>query len=205
MKIIIDEQNVDIKLSTGKSLEELLLTVQEYLRKKDSSKLIIDVKIDGEEAFNQNYEIKEFNVDKIKTLEIKTDNIRTTALRGLEEIKNILPKLSSSMSNISTTLQTGNKEGALAAFSNLCSEWRKIIQFFDNLSQLLGVNYADLKVEDKSIDQINEELISLLINTKTHIEKDDLVMLSDLIEYELAPKIDQQIQIVESIVDYIKK
>jgi len=205
MKIIIDEQNVDIKLSTGKSLEELLLTVQEYLRKKDSSKLIIDVKIDGEEAFNQNYEIKEFNMDKIKTLEIKTDNIRTTALRGLEEIKNILPKLSSSMSNISTTLQTGNKEGALAAFSNLCSEWRKIIQFFDNLSQLLGVNYADLKVEDKSIDQINEELISLLINTKTHIEKDDLVMLSDLIEYELAPKIDQQIQIVESIVDYIKK
>ncbi len=205
MKIIIDEQNVDMKFKAGGNLEELLLSVQEYLRNEDSSKLIIDVKINGEEAFNQDYEIKEFNLNDVKTVEIKTDNIKATALRGLEEIKSILPKLSQSMSNISTVLQTGNKEGALAAFSNLCSEWRKIIQFFDNLSKLLGVNYSSLKVEEKSIDQINEELIALLMDTKNHIEKDDLVMLSDLVEYELAPKIDQQIQIVDSIVEHLKK
>lgn len=205
MRILIDNQDVDLKIEKHKSMEELLFIIQNYVRVHDNSKLVVDISVDGEHIFESEKNITDIAVDTINTVEVKTDDLQTSIVRALEITKTELPKLSAAMGNISTLLQTGNRESALDSFSHLCDEWRKIIQFFDNISNLLHLNYSEIHVGDKSIDTANKELLELLVDTKKTIENDDLVMLSDLIEYELNGKIKEEINIADVLIAYLSR
>ncbi len=204
MQVLIDNQTVNIKVNEQGNMEEFLEEIQNFIHSQDDSKLVIDITVDGEKIFESQQEMNTIRLDKVSKVEIKTDTITSTVTRVLGEIQVELPKLSSAMTQISTSLQSGNREAALELFSQICSEWRKIIQFFDNISQILQLDFSKIKYGDKSIDQANEELLALLVDTKKAIENDDLVMLSDLIEYELAGKIEEEIKIVDVLIDHLK-
>ncbi|MCP5462088.1 MAG: hypothetical protein H7A34_02750 [bacterium] len=203
MKILINDQVSKIQPENELNLEDLMVRIQDSVHKQDQTQVIIDIKVDGKPLFDSSRNIRSYSLDSIKTIEVQTDNLIETIIRTLGTIKKDLPSLSEGMSNISTTLQAGNKEGALVQFSHICEEWRRIIQFLDNVSQLLQIDYSKLIFAEKTIDQANEELLLLLKDAKDSIEKDDLVMLSDLIEYELAPKIDEEITIVSELITHI--
>ncbi|MEW6534126.1 MAG: hypothetical protein AB1454_00725 [Candidatus Auribacterota bacterium] len=203
MKIIVDGVKTDLNTDRCSSFDEVLLTIQNHVRDIDDRRLVIDVTVDGRKLHEFDQEIKAANPSTFKEIVIKTDDVNKTAIRALKEIKDGLPKLSGSMNNIAESLQAGDRGRALETFSQSCTEWRKIIQFLDDLAVLLQINYSTLKVNDKSVDRANEELLSLLMDTKKAIEADDLVMLSDLLEYELASKIDEEIEIADVLIEHI--
>ena len=205
MKILINNKVSQLKRQEESTLEELMVRIQETVHKNDESQIIVDVQINGERLSDSGKEMDGYNLNDISSLEIQTDNLVETLIRTLGAIKNDLPNLSVGMSNIATSLQEGNREEALRTFSQVCEEWRRVIQFLDNVSQLLLIDYSTLQFGDKTIDTANEELLLLLRDTKLAIENDDLVMLSDLVEYELVPKIEEEITIVGELISYIKK
>jgi len=205
MQILVNEHDVDIELNQERNLEELLVTIQDEVRKQDATKLVVNIKVNGEEMLSSQEDMSLINIDQIDTLEVITDDITKTAVNALTEIKLQLPQLSDAMVSISCLFQEGNREQALETFSKVCGEWRKIIQFFDSLAVVFMIDYSQLKINDKSFDKINEELLTLLTDTRTAIANDDMVMLSDLIEYELAPKISEETAVVENIIEYLQK
>ncbi len=205
MKLLINEKDVTFDVDENNNFGEFLASVQDYVREGDSSKLVVDVKVDGEQIFNGNCNTDDISLKEIKKVEVTTDNAKDISIRALREIKSELPALAEVMSNIATSFQEGKREHALNLCSDMCNEWRQIIQFFDDLSRVLFIDYSQIDLGDKSIDQANEELLCHLVETKTAIEKDDLVTLSDLIEYELIPKVDEEINIVDKIISYLEK
>jgi len=204
MKVLINEKDVAFDVNENNNFGEFLASVQDYVREDDSSKLVVDIKVDGEQIFKNEHDPSELSLKDINKVEVTTDNVKDVSIRALQEIKSELPLLAELMSNISTSFQEGKREHALNLFSDLCNEWRQIIQFFDDLSRVLFIDYSQIDLGDKSIDQANGELLSRLVETKTAIEKDDLVTLSDLVEYELIPKIDEEIDIVDKIISYLE-
>ncbi|MCD6460967.1 hypothetical protein J7L67_09930 [bacterium] len=204
MQILVNENNIDIKLDKERNLEELLVRLQDEVRQKDASKLVVTIKVNGEEILSSQEDMALIDISHINKLEVTTDDISKTAVNALTEIKRQLPDLSDAMVSISCLFQEGNREEALETFSKVCSEWRKIIQFFDSLAVVFMIDYSQLKVDDKSFDTINEELLNLLTDTRTAIANDDMVMLSDLIEYELAPKISEETIAVDNMIEFLK-
>lgn len=204
MQILVNENNIDIKLDKERNLEELLVRLQDEVRQKDASKLVVTIKVNGEEILSSQEDMALIDISHINKLEVTTDDISKTAVNALTEIKRQLPDLSDAMVSISCLFQEGNREEALETFSKVCSEWRKIIQFFDSLAVVFMIDYSQLKVNDKSFDTINEELLNLLTDTRTAIANDDMVMLSDLIEYELAPKISEETIAVDNMIEFLK-
>ncbi len=205
MKLLINEKDVVFDVDENNNFGEFLASLQDYVREADSSKLVVDVKVDGEQIFKNGLNTDEISLKKIKKVEVTTDNAKDISVRALREIKSELPGLADVMSNIATSFQEGKREYALNLFSEMCDQWRQIIQFFDDLSRVLFIDYSSIDLGDKSIDQANEELLNHLVETKTAIEKDDLVTLSDLVEYELIPKVDEEINIVDKIISYLEK
>lgn len=204
MKVVLDNHSLDINVKDDTNLEQLLIAVQEQLRQQGTSKLVVDVRVDGEEVFQAQHDMSLIGLGQVQTVEITTDNVVSTAVKGLTAIQKQLPQLAERMANIATLLQEGRREEALETFSQVCNDWRKIIQFFDSLGTVFGLDYNSIDVDGKTFDSINAELLGLLGDTKTAITNDDLVMLSDLVEYELAPKLNEEVQIVEKILELIK-
>ncbi len=205
MKVVLDDHSLDITVKEDTNLEQLLIAIQEQLRKQGSSKLVVDVRIDGEEVFNSQNDMSLISLDGVDRVDITTDNVIATAEKGLNAIRKQLPQLADAMSNIASLLQEGRREEALDTFSQVCNDWRKIIQFFDSLSTVFQLDYNSISVNGKTFDAINAELLGLLGDTKTAISNDDLVMLSDLVEYELAPKMSEEVEIVDQVLALIKK
>ena len=167
MQILVNENNIDIKLDKERNLEELLVRLQDEVRQKDASKLVVTIKVNGEEILSSQEDMALIDISHINKLEVTTDDISKTAVNALTEIKRQLPDLSDAMVSISCLFQEGNREEALETFSKVCSEWRKIIQFFDSLAVVFMIDYSQLKVDDKSFDTINEELLNLLTDTRS--------------------------------------
>lgn len=203
MKILIDEQESSIGVAELHNLGEALMKIQDTVTTADQGKTVIDVSVNGRKLYDYGDDVNTLPINEVDLIEVSTDYLNSTVVRALCEIKDGLPNLVSMMNDIASALQEGNREKALLSFSQTCDEWRKIIQFFDDLALLMQINYSCLKVGDKSVDQANQELLELLVDTKKAIESDDLVMLSDLIEYELAAKIEEEIQIVDVLIEHI--
>ncbi|MDX9703228.1 MAG: hypothetical protein RBU23_09310 [Candidatus Auribacterota bacterium] len=205
MKVVLDNHSLEINVQEDTNLEQLLIAIQDQLRRQGSSKMVVDVRVDGEEVFQSQNDMSTISLDGVLTVEITTDNVLSTATKGLTAIKKQLPQLADSMSSIAGLLQEGRREEALETFSRVCNDWRKIIQFFDSLATVFQLDYNNIKVNDKTFEAINIELLKLLTDTKTAISNDDLVMLSDLVEYELAPKMNEEVQIVDQVMELIQQ
>ena len=166
MKVVLDDHSLDINIKEDTNLEQLLIAIQEQLRQQGSSKLVVDVRIDGQEVFNTQNDMSLINLCGVDRIDITTDNVVSTAEKGLNAIKKQLPQLADAMSNIASLLQEGRREEALDTFSQVCNDWRKIIQFFDSLSTVFQLDYNNISVNNKTFDEINTELLGLLGDTQ---------------------------------------
>lgn len=127
--------------------------------------------------------------------------------KGIEEIetfKERLNILSKDLVEVAVKLQIGEDIKAMEIFQNDINTLEDLITLTQDIRRCFNLNYANIKINDKSIE---EEIITLKEMLKEIIvafENSDIVMLCDLLEYELSPLTESWLDILDKLEEEIK-
>ena len=78
-----------------------------------------------------------------------------------------------------------------------------MIQLLQVSQTCLGYDSDEIQIEGRSLKELNDELFSTLQETKQAMEQGDLVSLSDLLEYELVTKIQQEKALLDHLIGMV--
>ncbi len=152
----------------------------------------------------------------IKTIEFwenKIDILIDNSIGGFENLKNArvrvsgqiykiinkIPDILRMIKVISTDLQTGQEKTAMERIQIIISTLESIISLLQLIKTSFNLDYKMISFEDKSVEEYNIELNGILKEIVEAMESDDSVLISDLIEYELSPRLEKYIDVLKLI------
>ncbi|RZB34892.1 MAG: hypothetical protein SRB1_00660 [Desulfobacteraceae bacterium Eth-SRB1] len=175
MKILIDGTETTLSGSFG-NLEEVL---QEILKNQISEeKIVWTVRLNGENYSEKSpHDARKIRIDDIYTLEIGTTDKTGIGRSFLENSGMIFDNLCKSAEKISGLFRMSDEKEANRHFVKFLESYRDLILMFRQ-----GEDILELDSQEKlaSLEKIADEIIAAQ-------EKEDWIMLADLLEYELAP------------------
>lgn len=128
--------------------------------------------------------------------QLRDDNIR----KVLTGLKNNLYHMSPTLTKISENLQSGNDVEALIGIKKIAGVLENLVSSIKRIEDLLGLNFEELKVNGKEIENINKNLLTLLNELFDAFQKQDTVLLADLIEYELIEYFESYKDVIETLI-----
>ncbi|MDQ7032677.1 MAG: hypothetical protein Q9M37_08210 [Desulfonauticus sp.] len=178
--IIVDGREIDLKIKNFSNLEDLLVKVMESEGLKD--RIVTDVYV-NEEVFSELYpnEAADIEVDEIERVEIKTESIEKMATEIVKELGKVLKLLVKSGEEIANLFREAKDFEALDMYQDFLEVLRDFIGMISVLYQDCG--FKETKELDDAV-KVMSELFSELIDIQ---EKEDWILLADVIEYELLP------------------
>ena len=136
---------------------------------------------------------------------IKTNNFKKTEIieggekrqdsvyNGLKLLKNAKQDIT----NVSVLLQTGKDREAMQAIINFSELTQSLLRIFSNVQ--LAKELSRIKFKNKSFEQFYGDFNKNLHELISAFEKKDFVLIGDLLEYEIAPSIEEIIHISKKI------
>ncbi|MBN2144848.1 MAG: hypothetical protein JW774_09520 [Candidatus Aureabacteria bacterium] len=121
------------------------------------------------------------------SIEFESASPVEVAKKSVQEILNQLPTLEQDVEQILNELVKGNRELAFRLFSSFLNEFRGIIQIFQTIEAIFSLDYSRIQGSEKTLHDLNDHLVKVLTEMKTAMGNEDMVSLSDLMEYEIKP------------------
>ena len=198
MDIYINNTKADITLEDEKTIEDVLKGIEIECEKIDAT--IIGVSIDGteidaEELSNRFSDL----IENTSTLEITTickDDIASY----FQSIFETLEELETKLTEIPVNLQSGKEIEAtetVKVFAESFDNFWKAV----NLSSLFSEYFANTKEKAQKISDFLADFAPILSDFENAFKDKDTVLIGDLSEYEIAPRI---AQMKEFCSDFIK-
>lgn len=181
--IIVDGCQSERKISSFSNLEEILTDVLQD--EKLAGRVITDVMV-NDESFSEIYphQAEDMSCAGIKKVEIRSEPLDKLALEMAGEMHKVATLMGNGARNVGRLFREGKNTDALELLQDLLDVTRDFMGLITQLrDKYLGG--ADEEFMRKSAD-----LSDLLSEMSEVMENEDWVLLSDLLEYELAPLCD---------------
>ncbi len=203
MKIIIDGEEREFELEQENNLSDIIKNI--YMTVTKSKKAIAEIQLNGA-LFTGNESIAEkIPISEINTLNITTCSPRDLAIAILYESARHMPRLADGISAVSTFLQARDLDKAMSMLQQCAGAWMDINAALSTVEQATGIDSNIVMVKDKSMAILHSEILHLLRHSLEALEKDDIVHLSDLFEYELAPKIKEEEEAIYEMISIAER
>ena len=188
MEIYINENKADITLDTEKILNDVLTGIENEIT--NSGAKIISINVDGENLNSKNFDdFAQKNIDEVNELRISSV-YREEINLSFKNIKAAIEGIEENLSNISINLQTGKDSQVnktIVDFADIFAAFCQTVTIFSAFPD----EFNATKIEDKSILDFLTEFSPLLNDFMDAFEQKDTVMLGDLSEYEILPRLSQ--------------
>lgn len=186
MQIFLDGIDVSKKYINDNTnfidLNDILKKIEENLKRFD--KLFKEIKINGmsiDDFINENQH------SEVSILEITSTTQEEIIEESIETAKVYLPRLKDGLHEIVKLFHEGKDQEAVSLFVTAVDG----LEWFNSF--LKGMQLANLETDSKKITnypQIMKDLLSAW-------ERQDFLLVSDIIEYELIPLIEEKIETIE--------
>ena len=188
MEIYINGNKADITLDTEKILNDVLTGIENEIT--NSGAKIISINVDGENLNSKNFDdFAQKNIDEVDELRISSV-YREEINLSFKNIKAAIEGIEENLSNISINLQTGKDSQVnktIVDFADIFDAFCQTVTIFSAFPD----EFNATKIEDKSILDFLTEFSPLLNDFMDAFEQKDTVMLGDLSEYEILPRLSQ--------------
>ena len=202
MKITIDGCQDLVIPEEEETLGELLIQLEEWV--KENKRVIVQVKLEGKIFPEKNKEIVlHRKVGEFKVLELFTANLWKWAVDSLKEMEEELPRIALEMEKVGFLIQKGNYQDAFSLLDKSIEAWDRINEVLRYVERLFALDYSQIFFEGKGISGEMEKFKDSLKEANRAIEEDDLLALADILEYELAPQINEERMAVDKITKLI--
>ncbi len=204
MKVVINENDVELAIEEKPTFGVLVEEAEKFA--SEHEKIITQITVNGELITPEDEVVKRYDEcgssDQINMLMDSPANIIVAAL---EEADKDIPGIVENLKKVAAYLQTGSRQAAFALFTECIEQWKQVINLFRIAESVFGVDTKEIIIEGRTLDNIQSELLELLVETKKSMEDDDAITLSDLLEYELAPNIEGQREIIRQLINLVNK
>jgi len=190
------------KFNFKKDLDSLIKSRQEIdkcFTAKETSKASKLVKNDLKMHINTWFH----NIDKlIESRPVSTDSLSSMRDKVSEQVYRIIKKIPDMQKLIEMTaidIQTGHENEAMANLQIILGTLESITALLQLIKSTFSLDYKKIKFHDEPIEEFNKNLTKLLKEMLEGMKIKDTVLMSDLLTYELKPKIELYGEILKTI------
>ncbi|MFP4167499.1 MAG: hypothetical protein ACLFSY_01445 [Desulfonatronovibrionaceae bacterium] len=196
--IIIDGQQSDVRISNYDNLEDILVRIMEDGHIQN--RVVTDVLVNNEN-FSEIYphQAEDLETEEIEKLEIKTVSVSDMAVNITRELYKVLNLMARGGSQAAELFRVADDAEALDMYQDLLEVTRDFLGMVGTLRDQFRLR-ADQEFEAKL--QRLSELFSEMIEVQ---ENEDYVLLSDLLEYEYLPHVEEWKAVVAELRKQLKQ
>lgn len=168
----------------------------EFLRKQ--GRMIVSVNVDGEPVAPEDLVARLGGraVAGAHTLEIASEALDDLVDRCLAELRASLPELPAACRSLSAVFHGEDPRAGYEPFEQLAEIWGHIKERERLVATALDLDMEALALDGAPFRKLHEELNGFLQEAEQALRDSDLILLGDLLEYELAPRAEREADIV---------
>lgn len=129
------------------------------------------------------------------------ENVIANINSQIETIDVFLPLIP----EIGTNLQSGKELEAFNGMKNVIGMMENIVYYLSKLEGLYKLDYSAIEIDGQKVEKINEDFFNLLKEVSQAFTQNDIVLLGDLLEYELIGKLEIYHRIFKDLIVIIEK
>lgn len=196
MKIYINGQEADITLDTEQNLGDVLKSFEmECERNKATT---INIVVNGQDLSASDFDTAIHKpIEEIERLEMTTIT-EDDVLASLQDIAKHFSQITDDLKMISIQFQNGQDKLAFATVTKLADT----VDYFCKataLSSLFPDRFSHMSVDGIKVQDFFEDFSSVLTEFEEAFKKSDSIMLGDLAEYEITPRIESIVAMIDSL------
>ncbi|MBN1898648.1 MAG: hypothetical protein JW827_07720 [Spirochaetes bacterium] len=115
------------------------------------------------------------------------------------KIINKVPDIIKLIEVTTVDLQSGAEKEAMKNIQVIIGTLESIVNLLQVIQSTFSIDYNHIYFENKSIEEFNKDLKTTLNEMVDALENNDSVLIADLIEYELSPRLEKYIEILKLI------
>ncbi len=203
MDVIVDGQRDFEVQGEAKDVMSVVGAVTEFLRAKNRA--MLSLQVDGKTITPEILlaELEGTPLDEIGTLEVASEDIQVLVEELLRELRENLPELPDACRALAEVFHGEDPTEGYEPFESLAQIWEHVKN-----QELLAARGLDLDLDAMVIDgvpitKMHEDLNGFLREAAGALENEDTVLLGDLLEYELAPRAEQEAEIVKLLQEQV--
>lgn len=196
MEVIIDRDRQFTFTREPANALEALAVIHEHLR--DQGRMIVALKVDGKSLGPREIEasLRGKPVSAIGRMEVRSGETGALVRQALDELAAVLPELPDACRKLARLFQSESPEAGYEPFHTYADIWQMVKHREMEIINALQLDLDTLEVQGRSFRQIHEDLNGYLAEAAEAVLKNDCILLGDLLEYELAPRAELEMEIV---------
>ena len=187
MELFLDDKPIPVTETDDTTIHDLISRVSDDL--KERNRVVSEVFVD--DVACGNWEKETFSqrpIQEVNSLRLKSEEPRILAVKVLYDIAKYMSPLQEGLGEISSLLQSRREDEAFERLHNVMQTWAELYQGLRGATTIIGINQAEVRVGQTTAEEIHQQILQLLDDATNHLEEQRFLELSDLLEYELAPK-----------------
>ncbi len=198
MNLVVDGVENPVSVESGTSLGEVLKRVDSYLWTR--KRMMVSVCINGHEVSPEELGQESARTgDSVQTVQVRSEPAAALADKTLSEVEDHLPALAQTVKELAALFQQDKVAEGLEGCKRVTEIWMEIVSKERRAAGAVQLNLDELEVDGKSINEHQAELNRFLQEALQAMERKDYLLLGDLLEHELAPRLDTELKIVNEL------
>lgn len=188
MELFVNNQKLDIQLEDEKTVGDVLKSFEIECQKTKAA--TVAILLNGQNIYAEDFEnaCKEDLQDDTK---IELEVVSQVAIEeAFKDIKDEAKKMAEELKSVSVKLQSGKDKEATLIITSLADFIDRVCHIA-SLSALFPQKFGTIKIEDKNFSEFFADFSPILKDFEDALASKDTVMLGDLAEYEISPRLEQ--------------
>jgi hypothetical protein len=170
--------------------------INDFLAAK--GRMLVGIRADGRDIAPDQL-VEDFGdkpLSEVGRLEATTATVESLVTQSLADLEKVLPNLPEACHRLAALFHGETPDQGYEPFLQLVDIWGQIKERQLQVARAASIDLDDIEIEGRTLTQIHEELNTFLKEAAQALEVRDCVLLGDLLEYELAPRAEQEAAIV---------
>ena len=186
IEFYINGQSVDVKIEDEETVGDVLNSLEQICEENEAA--VIGISVNGvkitAESFDQEAKKELTNNDKFEFTIITKNDIKQSFIK----LSELFAELSSKMEEVPSLLQNGKKLEVSESIKKVADS---IDQFSHTaaLASLYPETFSNNTIDNMSINDFFADFASVLKDFEEALQNNDTVMIGDLSEYEICPRL----------------
>lgn len=205
MDVVVDgKSNFELK-GAPSNVFAVVAAVNEFLQEQGRG--ILSISVDGVVVPPSRLldSLKEKPLGDVQVLEVKSERVAELVETYLRELDAVLGELPKACHELGAIFQGERPEEGYEPFHHLAEIWREVKSRESIVAEALHLPLDTFDLDGVPLTQLHTELNGYLAEAAEALQANDCVLLGDLLEYELAPRAENEAKIVALLREQARK
>lgn len=147
--------------------------------------------------------IKEAKINTLSNFALNVN--KNNALYKIGSIIRFAPFITDTLENIVNNLQTGDDREAFIYAEKFSRSVGYIFNVFSSVAGIYNIDYRNITKNEETLREIINDFNDMMNNVLEAFSGEDYVSIADILEYEIKEKLENIIEYIPLIEDYIEK